>query len=207
MLALNRTEQNEWSREVAIDALGTISIRCVAPRQQNVPHGIDNDILLGLVNAAVSQGLPEDNTVRLSTRELLKLSGIAPSGRAYADLQETLRRLQHTAYDVTNSWYDGDKHRWRTVSFSLINRLGAEDNDEDVSNLGQWRADTLLVIKLDESIVSNIRAGHLLPLNADILAELSQPMTRSIFRTLSFQFSGGEEESPCLLYTSPSPRD
>ncbi|MCY1704342.1 replication initiator protein A [Deinococcus sp. SL84] len=195
VLALNRTELSEWAREISVDAMGTISIRCTAPRHGLVPHGIDNDILLGLVNAAVLQGLPEDDTVRLSTRELLQLSGITPSARAYKNLQETLRRLQYTAYDLTDSWYDGTKHRWRTVSFSLISRLGAEDNTKDVSNAGQWRAETLLAIRLDDSLMSNIRAGHLLPLDTEVLSHLRQPMTRNVFRTLSFQCTGASQDS------------
>ena len=190
VLAPNRTELSEWFREISVDTLGVISIRCTAPRHSLVPHGVDNDILLGLVNAAVLQGLPSDDTIRLSTRELLQLSGIIPSARAYRNLNETLRRLQHTAYDLTDSWFDGSKHRWRTVSFSLISRLGAEDNAQDVSNVGQWRAETLLAIRLDESLMGNIRSGHLLPLDAEVLARLSQPMTRNVFRTLSFQCAG-----------------
>lgn len=195
VLALNRTELSEWVREISVDTMGTISIQCTAPRHGLVPHGIDNDVLLGLVNAAVLQGLPEDDTVRLSTRELLQLSGITPSARAYKNLQETLRRLQYTAYDLTDSWYDGTKHRWRTVSFSLISRLGAEDNTKDVSNAGQWRAETLLAIRLDDSLMSNIRAGHLLPLDTEVLSHLRQPMTRNVFRTLSFQCTGASQDS------------
>lgn len=195
VLAPNRTELSEWVRDISVDALGSISIRCTAPRHNLVPHGVDNDILLGLVNAAVLQGLPSDDTVRLSTRELLQLSGITPSARAYKNLQETLRRLQHTAYDLTDSWFDGKKHRWRTVSFSLISRMGAEDNTQDVSNTGQWRAETLLAIRLDDSLMGNIRAGHLLPLDTEMLAQLSQPMTRNVFRTLSFQCTGAVQDT------------
>ena len=202
VLAPNRTELSEWAREISVDALGVISVRCTAARRSLVPHGIDNDVLLGLVNAAVLQGLPEDDTVRLSTRELLQLSGITPSARAYRNLQETLRRLQHTAYDLTDSWFDGTRHRWRTVSFSLISRLGAEDNTKDVSNAGRWRAETLLAIRLDDSLMGNIRSGHLLPLNSEILARLSQPMTRNVFRTLSFQCTGFNE-APVQAFTVP----
>ncbi len=187
VLAPNRTELYEWTKEFSLDALGGIHITCTAPRNSLVPHGIDNDILLGLVNAAVLQGLPDDDTVKLTTRELLKLSGITPSGRAYVNLKESLRRLQHTAYDVTDSWYDGSKHRWRSLSFSLIVKHWAENNAYDVTNIGQWRAETSLAIKLDDGLVKNIRAGHIRPLDLELLSKLNQPLTRNLFRTLSFQ--------------------
>ncbi|AAF12500.1 hypothetical protein DR_A0369 [Deinococcus radiodurans R1 = ATCC 13939 = DSM 20539] len=177
-------------------------MRCTAPRNALVPHGVDNDVLLGLVNAVVLQGMPQDDTVRLTTRELLQLSGITPSARAYRNLQASLRRLQHTAYDVTDSWYDGSRHRWRSVSFSLIVRLGAEDNTADVTNAGQWRAQTLLAIRLDDSLISNIRAGHILPLDFEMLARLSQPLTRNLFRTLSFQRDQVGQE-PVLAFAVP----
>lgn len=202
VLAPNRTELYEWARHIAFDAIGGVSVRCTAPRNALVPHGVDNDILLGLVNAVVLQGMPEDDTVRLTTRELLQLSGITPSARAYRNLQASLRRLQHTAYDVTDSWYDGSRHRWRSVSFSLIVRLGAEDNTADVTNAGQWRAQTLLAIRLDDSLISNIRAGHILPLDFEMLARLSQPLTRNLFRTLSFQRDQVGQE-PVLAFAVP----
>ncbi|MFB9990839.1 replication initiator protein A [Deinococcus oregonensis] len=97
VLAPNRTDLYEWTKQLALDALGGIHITCTAPRNSLVPHGVDNDILLGLVNAAVLQGLPEDDTVRVTSRELLRLSGITPSARAYEKLRESLRRLQYTA--------------------------------------------------------------------------------------------------------------
>ncbi|PNY79914.1 hypothetical protein CVO96_16635 [Deinococcus koreensis] len=175
---------------------------CTAPRNSLVPHGVDNDILLGLVNAAILQGLPEDDTVRLTGRELLKLSGITPSARAYVNLHESLRRLQHTAYDVTDSWFDGLKQRWRSMSFSLIVKHWAEDNFKDVTNLGQWRAQTVLAIKLDDGLVKNIRAGHILPLDFELLSKLSQPLTRNLFRTLSFQRESGRDV-PVLAYSVP----
>ncbi|MDB5046135.1 MAG: hypothetical protein JWQ08_2185 [Deinococcus sp.] len=201
VLAPNRTDLYEWTKQLALDALGAIHITCTAPRNSLVPHGVDNDILLGLVNAAVLQGLPEDDTVRVTSRELLRLSGITPSARAYEKLRESLRRLQYTAYDVIDSWYDGSKHRWRTMSFSLIVKHSAEDNTADVTNIGQWRAQTVLAIKLDDGVIKNIRAGHILPLNFELLAKLTQPLTRNLFRTLSFQRQGGGQ--PVLAYSVP----
>lgn len=202
ILAPNRTDLFEWQRDIAIDALGGVKIVCTSPRGSLVPHGVDNDILLGLVNAAILQGLPQDDTVRVSTRELLKLSGITPSARAYKNLRESLRRLQHTAYDVTDSWYDGSKQRWRSVSFSLIVKHWAEDNSTDITNIGQWRSETLLAIKLDDSLIQNIRSGHILPLDFELLSRLTQPLTRNVFRTLSFQRSGVDNK-PISAFTIP----
>ncbi len=202
VLAPNRTELFDWTREIALDALGGIKITCTAPRGSLVPHGVDNDILLGLVNAAVLQGLPEDDTVRVSSRELLKLSGITPSARSYENLKESLRRLQHTAYDVTDSWYDGNRQRWRSMSFSLIVKHWAEDNTKDVTNVGQWRAQTLLAIKLDDGLIRNIRAGHILPLDFEMLSQLTQPLTRNVFRTLSFQ-RGTPEQKTVSAFSIP----
>lgn len=203
ILAPNRTDLHEWSREIALDALGGVKIVCTSPRGSTVPHGVDNDILLGLVNAAVLQGLPEDDTVRLTSRELLKLSGITPSQRSYENLQKSLRRLQHTAYDVTDSWYDGSRQRWRSMSFSLIVKQGIEDNTQDVTNIGQWRAQTKLAIKLDDGLIRNIRAGHILPLDFELLSQLTQPMTRNVFRTLSFQRRNTDDQNPILAFTIP----
>lgn len=201
ILAPNRTELREWTREIEVDALGRVKIACTALHKDVVPHGLDNDILLGLVNAAVLQGLPEDDTVRLTARELLVLSGISPSTRAYRDVKASLRRLQHSAFELTDSWYDGKTDRWRSVSFSLIAKFWEEDNARNIKNVGQWRAQTILAIKIDDGLIRNIRAGHIMPLDVEILSKLTQPMTRNLYRTLTFQRMAGKR--PVAAYSVP----
>lgn len=204
VLAPNRTELYEWSKDIQLDSLGLIRVTCTAPRNSQVPHGLDNDILLGLVSAAVVQGLPADDTVRLSIRELLRLSGIDASARAYKNLKESLYRLQHTAYNIVDSWYDGKQHRWRTLSFSLIVKHWSEDNSIDIEQVGQWRAQTLIAIKLDDGLMANIRAGHIRPLDLELLSKLTQPLTRTLFRTLSFQRETGDSgKQPVMAYSVP----
>ena len=70
VLANNRVPKTKinWVKEfVSQDGIGTtIRVECTAPRQDVVPHGVDNDILLGLVNAYIAEGMPSSGIVRVS---------------------------------------------------------------------------------------------------------------------------------------------
>lgn len=50
VLAQNRTTLKGWRKELALDALGTMTVECTADLNDVVPHGIDNDVLLGLIS-------------------------------------------------------------------------------------------------------------------------------------------------------------
>nr|WP_230294179.1 hypothetical protein [Deinococcus sp. 6GRE01] len=62
IVATNRvpTSAVGWEKTVTIDHQGPIHIRCTAGRDNVVPHGIDNDVIVGLVNLYVQQGMPTD---------------------------------------------------------------------------------------------------------------------------------------------------
>lgn len=47
-----------------------------APRDDVVPHGLDNDVLLNLVNAYTAAGMPGDGVVRLTAYALLQYSSL-----------------------------------------------------------------------------------------------------------------------------------
>ncbi len=187
VLAQNRTKKTSWERTEQVDSIGVIKVACKAGQSLVVPHGVDNDILLGLINAAVIQGVPEDDTVRLTARQLLLLSGISPSARALANLKGSIDRLFFTSYKITDSWNDSAKG-WRSVSFRLIAKHSESDSSSDTEvKEGQWRSESLLAIKLDDQLVKSIRAGYILPVDVVTLKKLRMPFTRVLFRTLNFQ--------------------
>lgn len=69
-----------------------------------MPHGTDNDVVVGLVNAYVLQGMPEDGAILLTVAELIRLSGLSKNGRIYHELRQSVLRLADTKCDFTKSW-------------------------------------------------------------------------------------------------------
>lgn len=185
ILSVNRTRVSEWRKELTLDALGTITVECSTDRNDVVPHGIDNDLLLGLISAAVIQNVGPGEEVRITAAELLRLSCLSNSAKNYAAVQRSLLRLQRSTFIIRESWYDHGKHRWRSATFNLVSSYGEEDNVTDPAHVGQWKASTLLAIRMNPELTKSVQLGYIRPLDNHILEQLKQPMSRSVYRALS----------------------
>lgn len=185
-LAQNRVPDSmqSWEKQLTTDALGAIHVKCVARSDSVVPHGLDNDIIVGLVNAFVEQGLPTTGVLQLSAYRLLTLAGLRVGGRQYSELLESLRRLQGSTFAITDSWFDGRQHQWTSEEFSIISSFARVDATEIAEEIGQLRADTMLEIQLARAITRSVRNGHLRPLDLEFYSQLSQPMVRTLYRSL-----------------------
>lgn len=185
-LAQNRVPETlqSWEKQLTVDTLGAIHVKCVARADAVVPHGLDNDIIVGLVNAFVEQGLPTTGVLQLSAYRLLTLAGLRVGGRQYSELLESLRRLQGSTFAITESWFDGRQHQWVSEEFSVISSFARVDSSELAEEIGQLRADTMLEIQLARAITRSVRSGHLRPLDLEFYSQLSQPMVRTLYRSL-----------------------
>lgn len=185
-LAQNRVPETmqSWEKHLTVDALGATHVKCVSRADTVVPHGLDNDIIVGLVNAFVEQGLPNAGVVQLSAYRLLTLAGLRVGGRQYNELLESLRRLQGSTFAITDSWFDGKQHQWVSEEFSIISSFSRVDATELAEEIGQLRADTMLEIQLARAITRSVRNGHLRPLDLAFYSQLSQPMVRTLYRSL-----------------------
>lgn len=66
---------NSWTRHYERDGVPR-EIVCRSPEDFGVPHGLDNDVNLGLQEEFISQGCPDDNTVRVTMYRLLKMCNL-----------------------------------------------------------------------------------------------------------------------------------
>lgn len=191
VLANNRVprDMTAWVKEfVAPDGVGTtLRVECTAPRDDVVPHGLDNDVLLGLVNAYIAAGMPSDGVVRLTAYALLQYSSLTDGGFHYVSLAESLQRFQGTVYKITNSWYDNEHFRYRTLQTSLLLKFVVIDRARDPVAFKALRAESLLELTLDSDLTASIRSGFIRPLDLEFLRLLHQPLPRLLFRVLSEQ--------------------
>ncbi|WP_170928356.1 replication initiator protein A [Deinococcus hopiensis] len=195
VVAANRVPETAvgWEKSVTIDALGPIRIRCTAGRDNVVPHGIDNDIVVGLVNVYVQQGMPDDGRVTVTVAELLRASGLSKNGRVYREVRESLLRLSDTKYDFSKSWYDAEQQTWLDEEgFRLILQYRFLNPQTGDTLRGQFKAETTVQLTLASLLTRSIRAGHLRPLDLAFYSELSQPMVRTLYRLLREQSFGAD---------------
>ena len=202
ILATNRTALQHWQKRLQLDAFGEIAIECTAANGHVVPHGLDNDVLMGLITGAVLQNVEPGGEIRLTVSELVRLSGLTSSERVFHRLEDSLERLQWTALKITESWLDNGKQHARSVKLSIVSKHWVEDiviDTDVVKNPGQWQSKTRLVIRLDPELTRSIRIGYIRPLNSTILGQIKQPMGRSVYRALSLLRTTSSTNGPIPL--------
>lgn len=189
-----------WEKTVTIDHQGPIHIRCTAGRDNVVPHGIDNDVIVGLVNLYVQQGMPDDGRITVTVNQLLRACGLSKNGRVYREVRSSLTRLADTKYDFTKSWYDVERRAWLDEEgFRLILEHRFLTPPKEKST--QFQPETVIQLTLAHLLTRSIRAGHLRPLDLEFYASLSQPLVRTLYRLLREQsFTRGGQ--PVLTFTA-----
>ncbi|MCD0159907.1 replication initiator protein A [Deinococcus sp. 6YEL10] len=200
ILATNRTKLQHWQKKLQLDAFGEIAIECTAANGHVVPHGLDNDVLMGLITGAVLQNVEPGGEIRLTASELVRLSGLPYCERVFHRLEDSLERLQWTALKISEAWLDEGKQHARSVKLSIVSKHWVENvEDAAVKNPGQWQGVTKLVIRLDPELTRSIRIGYIRPLNSAILGQIKQPMGRSVYRALSLLRTTSTANGPIPL--------
>ena len=175
---------SSWERNVAVDSSGTIQVKCTTEAGSVVPHGMDNDIMVGLINGFVAAGAPAHGRVVLTVSELLKLSGLGIGGKQYAEIQNIFDRLQKTFFEIIECWYDGRKHHYISTRFNLVTVFAKQISADNDKMGSQFSATTKLVVEISSQIVESIRTGYVRALDMEFYASLSQPLVRTLYRQL-----------------------
>ncbi|SMB80611.1 replication initiator protein A [Deinococcus hopiensis] len=171
----------DWSVELE-DGDRRYRVTCQAMPEYGVPHGIDTDITAALVNLYIDQGAPTDGTVTCTPYQLLQMAGLDTSGRYYAALDESLRRLTTTNYFIAEGWRDHPRKRWTNVNFRYIDRLEFSSGEAE-----RLDASSILKITLPQEIARSVRSGFIKPLDLSFMQTLKRPPTRALYRLLDAQ--------------------
>ena len=179
IVALDQIEgQREWAVTYE-DGERIVKVSCRALPELGVPHGVDNDVNVALIDYFNMQGQPEDGVLEISATQLLRLCGFHQNGKYYAMLRESLDRLHTTSYSVSGGWRDHPNRRWTHAKFHFIESL-----DYTALEGGTFDERSVIKVRLAEAIVQSLRGGYTKPLNFEFMMSLSRPRTRVLFRVL-----------------------
>jgi plasmid replication initiation protein len=155
----------------------TVTVTCTAITGHVVPHGLDNDVMVAIINLYLEDGCPEDGTVRVSMHRLLQAAGLTGSAHYYREVRECLRRLQSTSYQIVQGWWSQGKQRHIDATFNYLWKVTATREDE-------YDASSALEIRLPDEVALSIRDGYVKPLDLGLYKELSSPPVRAVYRVL-----------------------
>lgn len=171
-----------WTTYITIGNLSR-KLECHSNQEVgDVPHGIDADFLIALQQVTLNHmqnGGDADTIVFVSPRELLRLAGQDDSGRHYALVDESLRRLRHTVYTASEGWYEGERKGHTSQTFNILDELTVSS----VGRKGQENR-TLIGLRLHRVIRDSIARGLLRHLDIAFYYSLSRPQARALYRAL-----------------------
>lgn len=166
-----------WQKSILTPDGRPVVITCSVPDDQVVPHGLDNDFMVGLVNLCFEAGLP-DGPFTVSAYGLLKASGFPDTAQYYRSLEESLVRLNKANYTIDEGWFVQGPHTWTTQSFAQVNYLSYARSKTGV------RGTSVITVQLAPPIMDSLRAGYIKPLDLNFYRSLSQPLVRAVYRQL-----------------------
>jgi len=175
-----RIPDDYTSWEVAFEVDGQPALlSCVAPSEfGGVPHGLDGDILNGILALFLEQGAPETGEVLTTAHQILQRAGLDTGGRYYQILRASLHRLNSAKFVTQNAWRAHGQRRWTTQTFSLVEGL-SYDSDEQALGKG-----SVIHIRLPKPLVMSVRSKFIKPLDPVLLEQLERPLARSVYRLL-----------------------
>lgn len=166
-----------WQKNVLTPDGRPVIITCSALDDQVVPHGLDNDFMVGLINLCFEAGLP-DAPFTVSAYGLLKAAGFPDTAQYYRSLEESLTRLNKAQYSIDEGWYTHGTQRWTTQSFSQVSYLAYTKSSNG------FRGTSAITVQLAPPILESLRAGYIKPLDLGFYRQLSQPLVRAVYRQL-----------------------
>lgn len=166
-----------WQKNIVTPDGRPVVITCSTIDHQVVPHGLDNDFMVGLLNLCFDAGLP-DGPFTVSAYGLLKAAGFPDTAQYYRSLEESLVRLNKAQYTIDEGWYTHGTQRWTTQSFAQVSYLSYNRSNAGI------RSTSVITVQLAPPIMDSLRSGYIKPLDLKFYRSLSQPLVRAVYRQL-----------------------
>lgn len=191
VLALNRIPEGMtgWHKTVEIDNLGTVQLACIAASGHTVPHGLDADVVFGLLTSYELQGRPADRFLQLRLDLLCQYIGLQPGGQIYPRLRQSLERLTHTTFYAESCWGEerNGTWKWQSKTFRIVDSLTFKGEGAAQADTHRFQATTEVEVSLGREILHSIGLGHTRHLDLEFYWSLSSPLTRLLYRVIEEQ--------------------
>ena len=183
---------SDSGEEVAISytAAGGGRWRVLPAPGERLPGTFDQDVYVELMRRYHEAGAPADGMLTFTLHAFRRTMGRRVDGRTYEQLRSALTRLQRTALESTNAWFDASVGSLWTGQFTVlatvsIDRRRLTDRDQ----LALFSALTNnepgdAHVTLAPQIRSNLAAGFAISLAAARYQQLSSPVARRLYRVL-----------------------
>jgi len=193
------SDLRRWEKSILTPDGRPVFVVCTVGDGEVVPHGLDNDFMVGLINLCFEAGVPS-GPFTTTGYALLKAAGLPDSAQYYTAMGQSLRRLSKAKYSVDEAWYrhQGSSGEWLSQEFSQISYLAFRRSNARVSAGG------IITVQLGVPILESLRSGYIKPLDLEFYRTLSQPLVRALYRQLdALHFDEGAEDGLAKDISAP----
>jgi len=111
-------DMRRWEKSILTPDGRPVIVVCAVEEGEVVPHGLDNDFMVGLINLCFEAGVPS-GPFMTTGYALLKAAGLPDTAQYYRSMQESLKRLSKAKYSVDEAWY---ARNWPSVRVAAVRR-------------------------------------------------------------------------------------
>ena len=193
-----------WTNEFVLEGRA-VRLSCVAAREHGgVPHGLDNDVAMALLELFVEAGSPASGELEVGAYTILEKTGWSRSGHYYEALARSLTRLRFAAYSAQDAWFDKGLRHLSSTTFNYLEALDTLTVAREKVGEGNPLAHrTLIRVRLAAPIVRSVRNRYLKPLDTALLRSLDRSLTRAIYRLLDAQRYRVDLETAAQVFEVP----
>lgn len=183
---------SDSGEEVAISfaAEGGGRWRVLPAPGERLPGTFDQDVYVELLRRYHEADAPADGVLTFTLHDFLRTMGRRVDGRTYEQLRSALNRLQRTALESADAWFDAATGQRWSGQFTIlttvsIDRRRLTDRDQlalfsSLTNNEPGDAHVTLAPQLR----TNLGAGFTTTLSSARYSQLSSPVARRLYRLL-----------------------
>jgi Replication initiator protein A len=158
-----------------------------APVEYGLPRGIDEDVIVALVQLTKLKNNFLSRKVRFTRTELIELLGWPYNGKSYERLTEALYRWTAATLAYENAWWVKEEKRWTSKIFHIID--DCEINDSRSTNSQHELLSS--EIAWNETVFNSFVSGNLRDLDYRLYLRLEYSTSKRMFRFLDKRFYYG----------------
>jgi hypothetical protein len=151
-----------------------------APARHGLPRGVDEDVIVALIQLTKLKNGFTSRKVRFTRCELIDLLGWSYNGKSYDRLSASLKRWTVASLEYDNAWWVKSEQRWTSKVFHILDECEINDSR---SSKGQ-REFLTSEIHWNETVFNSFVSGNIKDLDYRLYLKLEFTTSKRMFRFL-----------------------
>ena len=151
-----------------------------APAKHGLPRGVDEDVIIALIQLTKIKNGFASRKVRFTRSELIDLLNWAYNGKSFDRLTASLKRWTVASLEYDNAWWVKSEQRWTSKVFHILDECEINDSRSSKGQRGLLTSE----IHWNETVFSSFAAGNIKDLDYRLYLKLEYTTSKRMFRFL-----------------------